>query len=902
MPFPRILRLQDDKWNNPEDSIGTFIGYLRGGRYRCWEAAGPARQAFRELSPDIKDFLETSGIPPSDVVSWSIYMIGHNESNAAPKLLICSTDAKTRKNIRQLIKDSKIMDKYPGIGIGDVSALPDRPVIKELSREAIEALLPFGCDVDGAVVADGSEPALGKRIFIVNPNDFSLRPATTGPIILQDDRCYQLTVAHVFRHKRELDRLSSQQMAEDDCDFEGMSDDEGDEENQRDEITSKGSATSGEIDSDKASFEASLDAFSLDKHPSSSSEGLSSDHLDSGNDPPLSVEAPEENPGFGEIDVSQLQFFGRLVLSSLTGSNPSLDYALIETSRIPEDAQKSSTVTDSVVSNIGEIESDDIRIVAMLWPYCTVEGRLTATPSYIRLPGQRTFQEVYPIRLVKPLRDGDCGAAVYVKADNRFYGHIVAGGPGTSIAYVVLAGEISRDIQARSGFGLIWMPQQEGQQQHSENNLQRSTGSHPDSTASEVSSIRHLGTWEPEEPQGGWHLRSIEVQKKPNSQLSQSTFINSRPVPEHKTGYHYSGKNDEGKLADSQPPLDWSTIPGASSGPQTRRKNTGPTASLGQQFRWPRTITYASPASGKLPERQTSHSADSSKYLLPGRIRSGYMSHFLSHTSPATIHPAELTAGLSLEASVDTAQGVRRRTRNLSPSLSHSEPSSSGAQRDEVASCLIRISVLPREFEDACETCIFWLLSPEKFSSTEWQECRSRKEGISHIISHAIAHHGLIRGRDPQYPARKYLASCQSSDPFVNMKGDCVKCGSLSEWNEADFADFTHHGVVLCLRCWQRFDKKEMNEHLAGPLCDFSAEHPKAKKVWILYTAFCSETLMPSKPPESVAQQESPYQRYPRELRKRRQQELKPKGEISPYQKAAMERNTDYRSADGRYM
>lgn len=63
MPFPRILRLQDDKWSNPEDSIGTFIGYLRGGRYRCWEAAGPARQAFRELSPDIKDFLETSSIP-----------------------------------------------------------------------------------------------------------------------------------------------------------------------------------------------------------------------------------------------------------------------------------------------------------------------------------------------------------------------------------------------------------------------------------------------------------------------------------------------------------------------------------------------------------------------------------------------------------------------------------------------------------------------------------------------------------------------------------------------------------------------------------------------------------------------------------------------------------------------
>ncbi|KAM0196962.1 hypothetical protein ACHAPA_002047 [Fusarium lateritium] len=133
MPFPKILRLQDDKWKNPEDSIGAFIGYLRGGRYRCWEAAGPVRLAFRKLSPEIKDCLESSGIPPTDIVSWSIYMVGHDEKNAAPKLLICSTDPKTRKDIRKLIKDSKIMEKHPGIGLEDVSTLPDRHVIRELS-------------------------------------------------------------------------------------------------------------------------------------------------------------------------------------------------------------------------------------------------------------------------------------------------------------------------------------------------------------------------------------------------------------------------------------------------------------------------------------------------------------------------------------------------------------------------------------------------------------------------------------------------------------------------------------------------------------------------------------------------------------------------------------------------
>ncbi|KAF4964630.1 hypothetical protein FSARC_7472 [Fusarium sarcochroum] len=491
MPFSKILGLHADKWNNPEDSIGTFIGYLRGGQYRCWEAAGPAQQAFGQLSPDVKECLETSNIPPADIISWSIYMIGHNEETAAPKLFICSTDLKTRKHIRKLIKDSKIMDKYPGIGLGDVSALPDRHVIKEACREAIEALLPLGCDIDGTVLADGSGPALGKRIFVVNPNDFSLRPATAGPIILQDGKCYQLTAAHAFRHAREPEHLFSQQKVEDDCDFDGMSDIETGDESQDDEMTSRGSVTPGEADFDKASFVASLDTFSGENHSSLRSESPSSDHLGSGHDSFLSVESTEDGFNLRELDVSQLQFFGKLIFSSVTGTSPSLDYALIETSRTDENFEKSSlngTFTGSLVPSIGEIGSDDISIIAMTSPYRLVEGRLTATPSYIRLPEQRTFQQVYPIRLGKPLNDGDCGTAVFGKFDGHLYGHIVAGGPGTSIAYIVPAREVSRDIQAHLGFGLAQM--QPRAEQHSKHNLQLSAGLPLDSTSYGVTARR----------------------------------------------------------------------------------------------------------------------------------------------------------------------------------------------------------------------------------------------------------------------------------------------------------------------------------------------------------------------------------------------------------------------------
>ncbi len=111
MTYTNLLGLHVDMWDNPIESLGTFISFLKVGhlRYRCWEASGRARAAFQQLSPEIKACLEASNTPPSGIVSWSIYMIGHTESTASPRILICSTEPKTRKAIWKLIKESKIM-------------------------------------------------------------------------------------------------------------------------------------------------------------------------------------------------------------------------------------------------------------------------------------------------------------------------------------------------------------------------------------------------------------------------------------------------------------------------------------------------------------------------------------------------------------------------------------------------------------------------------------------------------------------------------------------------------------------------------------------------------------------------------------------------------------------------
>ncbi|KAM0364075.1 hypothetical protein ACHAO7_011156 [Fusarium culmorum] len=397
------------------------------------------------LSPDIKYCLESSNIPPTDIDSWLFYIIGQTEKNAAPKLLICSTDLTTRKNIRKLIKDSKIMERYPVIGLGVAPVLPDRHVVRKLSREAIEAILPPLCNTDGAVLAYEPEPMPRKWIFIVNPHDLSLQKATAGPIILHDGKCYQLTAAHAFPHTRGLNSSSDQQIAEDDCDFDGMSDAD---ESQYDEMTRKGSAAPGEIDSDKSSFMASLEAASDEKHSISES---------STNDIRLSVDSSGDNPSSDEIDVSQLQYFGRLFSSPLTKTNPSLDDALLETSKTVESSEKSFTsiralfLTAPLALSIGKIGSDDIDIIATTSRQGRIEGKLTATPFYSRLPEQRTFQQYYPVRLTEPLKRGYCGTPVFGKYNNHFYGHIVSGSPETPIAYIVPAEQILRHIQACFG-------------------------------------------------------------------------------------------------------------------------------------------------------------------------------------------------------------------------------------------------------------------------------------------------------------------------------------------------------------------------------------------------------------------------------------------------------------------
>jgi hypothetical protein len=284
------------------------------------------------------------------------------------------------------------------------------------------------------------------------------------------------------------------------------------------------------------------------------------------------------------------------------------------------------------------------------------------------------------------------------------------------------------------------------------------------------------------------------------------------------------------------------------------------------------TGTGTSAGSKKPLKRQNSHSTDddaSSKRTLPRRNRSGVNSQSCHGPRPSSSGSHRTTQPGGSNLLQTPIEGVRvppyQIRSNTSPLVSR-DSSLPGTRQNKLAPHDGDKMLSHEQFNDLGEICPFWLFDPVQFSNAERQACYGRKEEISHVVTHLAHHHGFVRGKDPKNASRGYLASCGTHNPSIKAKGDCSKCILLHEWKDSDFADPDHEGVVLCLRCWFKFDKRGMQSHLTGPMCPYHTEQPKQKKMCILYTTFCSLDKPPSSPPRNIA----PRKTKPRSTSKRR--------------------------------
>ncbi|UZP46004.1 hypothetical protein NXS19_013816 [Fusarium pseudograminearum] len=273
---------------------------------------------------------------------------------------------------------------------------------------------------------------------------------------------------------------------------------------------------------------------------------------------------------------------------------------------------------------------------------------------------------------------------------------------------------------------------------------------------------------------------SINEQLLNKSATSVQSLQQFSAAPNQNTRYYdgngYSRERSSSTLASHSR----SPFPATSHKHQASGHHAQPIGLSFQQSARSVTGTDTSAGSKKPPKRQNSHSTDddaSSKRTFPRRNRSGINSQ--PHRGPPS-----LSSGPRRTTQPDITARFR------GSSLPGTKQNKLPPHRDS--------KVLSHElFKDLGEICPFWLFDPAQFSNEDRQACWGRKLEMSHVIAHLIDHHGFVRGIDPKNESRKYLASCQTQDPFAKAKGDCSKCISLHNWKDSDFTDPEHKGVVL---------------------------------------------------------------------------------------------------------
>ncbi|KAH9903981.1 hypothetical protein F4778DRAFT_780665 [Xylariomycetidae sp. FL2044] len=468
-------------WPDPKASIGQQIPSSRIGSRKAWwpRGTGPALEAFeRNILGEIENALRTLDLTNADLCI-KLYMIGRNEDNANPIIMICCLNRDVRSTAKELVRASDILDRYPGFGLG-AAALPleckvplrrfagleatgqNRESSSSASPSTHQAgglFLPTekveGTQQDsnskfsGAKDVEESElrvnsyrPKIGRRLCAQNL-DQGLRFATGGVVVDINEKYYQLTVGHLMKPEFPIQTLpralSSVDLEE--CSFDGQSDDdEMDEEVDQQLITSSGSITSNDSRADPESpQQVSTRPGTVDHGALTLSQNSSSQEGSSKTSPLLTPE-----------------WFRTSCTIPVKAKQGSLDYMLVSVSfqslrDMKSDINKISELPLLRIQHIGHM-IDQPRIV---WVASSsiglIRGTLSPGAMSYRHHGEEGFQRLLRVQLESPVVEGDCGSAVVDAASGDLYGQIVLGVPGTTFAYIVTATEIFEDIAHSQG-------------------------------------------------------------------------------------------------------------------------------------------------------------------------------------------------------------------------------------------------------------------------------------------------------------------------------------------------------------------------------------------------------------------------------------------------------------------
>jgi hypothetical protein len=461
-------------------SVGKCVGTIGIFGHRCWEVVDHIRVVFySQLRPLIRDRLRGifASASLADMIVITVYMVGRTSITAAPTVLFISENGSYRRQARKIIKDSGMLQPHCGWKTADAARDPVwgglmQPLATEnndgylslMHDAALDESFPqlqlpsawtgFNITPDG----DSSHPfyfeddhrynfppheqskasattlpsqsrttrdqaaapwvdsvdtsawnttvlfdsvsavaSRGMRVHVFSPTGYS---NATANLIHMHHRNFYMVPAHCFLEKTDTSIQASTQY-EDGFDIDSDGDGDGD--------GSDTSLVSG-TEADPAILRAPNERMSLDSS--------------------VSTEVPGNS--YASVPLQNLRKLGELAHISVDA-----DWALIEVSKVVNANLSQSSGLDAL--HVASTASAGAIVQAHTASEGILMGTMYGTPSDIRLPGSRSFQEVYSIKFDHGLDVGDCGSVVLDATGQVLYGHIVYGCRNSGFAYVMAA-------------------------------------------------------------------------------------------------------------------------------------------------------------------------------------------------------------------------------------------------------------------------------------------------------------------------------------------------------------------------------------------------------------------------------------------------------------------------------
>lgn len=235
MTLTGFLKHKNSCWPDPEASIGRECMNIQS--YVCFEAKGPALDIFLKLAPQIQVLLDDHrdgcfmGCEEQPrTISYHIWMVGHQRPKAKPTLIISSKSKSQRLAAKDLIRDSGLLDQFPGV---QLKTLDKRPAV--LQADYVNSFMAVDRNDNTLYVIGTPTNPCGALLTLG-----SRRKATLGGVIIIGGQYYGMTALH--RQHCEDQETESQ---DDDGKIIAFDDDSDLEQEEPIDVMSKGSISSG---------------------------------------------------------------------------------------------------------------------------------------------------------------------------------------------------------------------------------------------------------------------------------------------------------------------------------------------------------------------------------------------------------------------------------------------------------------------------------------------------------------------------------------------------------------------------------------------------------------------------------------------------------------------------------